>query len=70
MLDPGALGTLVIGLEKVRLDQEWSEPAASPVDTPSRRRRLAQTTAGWLRGLADVLEPGSRQAGLESRTGS
>lgn len=57
MLDPGALGTLVIGLERVRREQE-------SVDSPTRRparsartRSASRVVAGWLRGLADIIEP-------------
>ena len=43
MFDPAALGTLMIGLESVRKDSEWSEPTARrprgvaprPVNVPS-----------------------------------
>jgi hypothetical protein len=59
ILDPGALGTLIIGLESVRLDAERpahrrdrstnvSKPAGAPI-----RLRLA----GALRAVAGRLEP-------------
>ena len=59
MIDPGALGTLTIGLESVRLDNEASDhPRRATRRVASRRQRRAVfvAVAGWLRLLADRLD--------------
>jgi hypothetical protein len=58
MTDPGALGTLIIGLESVRLDNEASDlPRRTNRRTASRRQwRAAFVVAGWLRHVADRLD--------------
>lgn len=57
MMDPAALGTLIIGLESVRLD---SEQPASVNRAKARSRRenptFAAAVAGRLRSLADRLD--------------
>jgi hypothetical protein len=65
-MDPAALGTLMIGLDSVRLDQELDE--SEP--TAARRRRLADrrerhpvvrhAVAVGLHRIADMLEPAHR----------
>jgi hypothetical protein len=57
MMDPGALGTLIIGLESARLDSE--QPAR--VNRAKARSRRAHPSfgaalAGGLRALADRLD--------------
>lgn len=58
MPDPGALGTLIIGLESIRLADE-----RPTVRHPTTRRKRAvrqpavrPAIAGWLRLLADRLD--------------
>jgi len=63
MLDGAALGTLMIGLETVRKESEWSEPSvrqsARPRPAPSPvRLRLASA----LRFAADRLDRNSSSA--------
>jgi len=56
-MDPGALGTLIIGLESVRLDSE--RPArVTRAKGRSRRtyRSFGPALAGGLRALADRLD--------------
>jgi hypothetical protein len=67
MIDPGALGTLSIGLESIRLDNEANDnPRRATRRVASRRQRRAVfvAVAGWLRLVADRLD---RQAA--DRTG-
>ena len=58
MIDPGALGTLLIGLDHVRDASAWTDhpPAAQAVRHP-RRHGLARAAAASLRWLAEVIEP-------------
>ena len=57
MIDPGALGTLHIGLESVRLDDEISTARRQRRMTQQRAsRRVTPAVAGWLRGLANRLD--------------
>ena len=65
MIDPGALGTLLIGLDHVRdaHDAPGRPPAARPVRT-RRDRRLARGLAASLRWLANVIEPAQRPRDL------
>jgi hypothetical protein len=62
MIDPGALGTLVIGLRATRaeldaqLDAERCPSDARPIASPTRRAARA-AMARALRGVADRLEP-------------
>jgi hypothetical protein len=67
MLDGAALGTLMIGLETVRKESEWSEPSvrrsarrSGPAPSPVRLR-----LASVLRFIADRLDRKS-SAALES----
>jgi hypothetical protein len=66
MLDPGALGTLIIGLDEVRREQESSgrprqrPPHRTPIGTI--RRNLVDA----LRSLADTLEPRARDVEFAS----
>jgi hypothetical protein len=56
-MDPGALGTLIIGLESVRLDSE--QPAGvTRAKARSRRpsRSFGAALAGGLRAVADRLD--------------
>jgi hypothetical protein len=57
MLDPGAMGTLVIGLESVRRDMESIAPVR--VEHHPRGQRLAARArlARRFRVWADLLEP-------------
>jgi hypothetical protein len=72
MTDPGALGTLMIGLESVRLDSVANDrPRRTTRRAANTRRRRAAlaVVAGWLRVLADRLDrpAGTGQAGLATR---
>jgi hypothetical protein len=61
-MDPGALGTLMIGLKAVDAELELDAPQSVPERTPrqsSRQLRVALAIA--LRTLADRLEPASRE---------
>jgi hypothetical protein len=55
MIDPGALGTLIIGLDRARRDQE-SDLRPRPTFTRRRDRQAGRLLAGRLRRLADALE--------------
>ena len=57
MIDPGALGTLIIGLDHVRREQEYSEPSRRRSLRTNKDRRVSRTAAIWLRSLADAIEP-------------
>ena len=59
MIDPGALGTLVIGLEHLRDEQRLDalDPEARPSRHASRPQRPALVTARVLRAVADRLDP-------------
>jgi hypothetical protein len=63
MIDPAALGTLMIGLEGVRRENGTTERAST---ARMRRRRPARwpvrSAAAALRWLADTIE-GSRRSG-------
>jgi len=69
MIDPGALGTLTIGLESIRLDNEASDgPRRTTRRAASRPRRTTfVAVAGWLRLVADRLDRPAGQAGLAAR---
>ena len=69
MIDPGALGTLTIGLASVRLDNEANDrPRRTTRRAASRQRRTAfVAVAGWLRLVADRLDRPAGQAGLAAR---
>ena len=59
MLDPAAMGTLLIGLDSVRIDARWTDDG-TPI-RPPKRSRLRTGLANRLRTVADRLEP-PRQA--------
>lgn len=68
MLDGAALGTLMIGLESVRKDAEWSEPT---VRRSARRSRTTPSTfrirlARALRFTADRLDRTTSPASSKS----
>jgi hypothetical protein len=63
MIDPGALGTLLIGLDDVRRDNA-STDRPTPTVRPHRDRSLTRSVAASLRRLADAIEPASRQGDL------
>jgi hypothetical protein len=70
MTDPGALGTLIIGLESVRLDNEANDlPRRTTRRAASRHQRRAAfvAVAGWLRQVADRLDRPASQTGLATR---
>jgi hypothetical protein len=70
MIDPGALGTLTIGLESIRLDNEANDnPRRATRRVASRRQQRAVfvAVAGWLRLVADRLDRPAGQAGLAAR---
>ena len=62
MIDPAALGTLIIGLEAMR-DEERSLAQARPMRAQARHIPTRQRLASALRGIAARLEP----AGLPAR---
>lgn len=69
MMDPGALGTLIIGLESVRLDGEADDRRRTARRVASRHHRRAAfiVVAGWLRQVADRIDRPAGQAGLATR---
>jgi hypothetical protein len=62
MLDHGALGTAIIGLEAVRRAQELSDTPVARRPRTARRHGLRVALAGALRGLADLVEPRRRSS--------
>ena len=65
MIDPGALGTLLIGLDHVRDERGATDrPAAARTDRAPRDGRLARALAASLRWLAEVIEPTPRPRDL------
>lgn len=61
MTDPAILGTLLIGLDHVRREDEWPDGrTATRTERPTRDRGLARRVAASLRWLADVLDPTRR----------
>jgi hypothetical protein len=65
MIDPGALGTLLIGLDHVRAENEWTDrPPAARTVRPHRDRSLTRPMAASLRWLAEVIEPTRPQGDL------
>ena len=69
MIDPGALGTLLIGLDHVReAHGSTDRPSAVRTIHERRDRRLTRGLAASLRWLAEVIEPTPRprDLGLES----
>jgi hypothetical protein len=60
MLDSGALGTLVIGLETVRREQELTETPVPRRPRSARSLEIRVALAGALRNLADLVEPRRR----------
>jgi hypothetical protein len=58
MLDHGALGTLLIGLESIRLESERSVPEPPRRGVAANRLRAVRAwIAGGLRAIADRLQP-------------
>ena len=55
MFDPGAMGTVVIGLESVRNEARWTDEG-TPIRSP-KPSRLRASLARHLRNTADRLEP-------------
>jgi hypothetical protein len=53
-MDPAALGTLTIGLESVRLEEDLTRSRRRSRTTGARSSRpVAQLVAAWLRAIAD-----------------
>jgi hypothetical protein len=53
-MDPAALGTLHIGLESVRLEQDLTRsPRRKRTASARSSRPVAQLVAAWLRAIAD-----------------
>jgi hypothetical protein len=70
MIDPGALGTLTIGLEAVRLDNEANDNprrATRPAVSRRQRRAVFVAVAGWLRLVADRLDRPADRTGFATR---
>ena len=68
MIDPGALGTLLIGLDHVQdAHGRTDRPPAARTVRARRDGRLARGLAASLRWLAEVIEPAPspRDLGLE-----
>jgi hypothetical protein len=62
MLDPGALGTLIIGLRSIDAEHELDARRPDPERPPGRpRRHLRAAVATSLRTLADRLEPAPQE---------
>jgi hypothetical protein len=58
MFDPGAMGTLVIGLDNIRSQEAADARGLVRVPRPSRRRRpIRLVIAAILRRGADLFEP-------------
>ena len=68
MIDPGSLGTLLIGLDHVRNDDRATDrPQTTRTAQTHRARNLTRSVAASLRWLADIIEPRRRgDLGLES----
>lgn len=67
-MDPAALGTLIIGLESVRLDDEVNDRRRrTNRRAASKQRRTSFVVAGWLRLVADRLDRPAGHAGLATR---
>ena len=69
-MDPGALGTLIIGLESVRLDNEANDRPRRTTRhaAASQHRRAAfAVIAVWLRTAADRLDRPTGPAELATR---
>ncbi len=65
MIDPGALGTLLIGLDHVQhAHARTDRPPADRTVRARRDGRLARGLAASLRWLADVIEPTPRPRDL------
>ena len=56
MIDPAALGTLVIGLDHVRAQQAFTDRPAASAARPHRLRSVARHVAASLRWLADLVD--------------
>ena len=53
-MDPAALGTLIIGLESVQLEEDLSRSHRRTRSARTRSSRpVAQLVAAWLRTIAD-----------------
>jgi hypothetical protein len=63
MIDPAALGTLIVGLDAHRHDEARSSTVARPRRAQVRRAHTRQRLAAALRGMAARIEP----AGLPAR---
>jgi hypothetical protein len=65
MIDPGALGTLRIGLDHIQGEHDSTErPTAARTAHSRRDRSLTRPVAAALRWLADVIEPARRRGDL------
>ena len=58
MIDPGAIGTLIIGLGEERRQPERGYHPDGPARNRPSRRAIRPAVAIALRHLADALEPG------------
>ena len=56
MFDPGAMGTILIGLNAIE-DETPTKPARRPVAAPRRERSIRAALARGLRRAADKLQP-------------
>jgi hypothetical protein len=62
MIDPGALGTLIIGLRAAEIELKFDDDRPRLQDTSVRQPgRLRASFATALRTLADRLEPGAME---------
>jgi len=65
VIDPGALGTLLIGLDHFRdTHDRIDRPVAARTIRARRDGRLARALAASLRRLAEVIEPAPRPRDL------
>ena len=60
MFDPGALGTLMIGLESVRQEQDLNARPATRRHRKETGRSARRALAGALRSMANIVESSSR----------
>lgn len=57
MSDPGAFGTLIIGLDAIRRDEESVDPSRPGPAGRVSRRAMRSGLVNGLRNLADTLDP-------------
>jgi hypothetical protein len=66
-MDHGALGTLIIGLDHVRRENE-STDRTRDLAAHRRNRSFSRSLASWLRRLADAVDPAAKRIDLGLET--